>query len=291
MKIRLKVLKNERLTAYGQIVLGCVLAAMAYPMFLVPNAIAPGGLTGLATILNYLFGTPVGTVSLLLNIPLFLIGYRAMGRVFAFRSLIATILFSLLIDLLPFAAVTDDMLLGSLFGGVLMGLGLGLILRGGATTGGSDMVARMVHTRFQHISVGAFLFFIDFCVVLTAGFFIRAESALYAFISIFVGARVIDVVVQGLERQKACYIITAHTDTVKAKLMRELGRGLTVFSARGGFRGEDRPVILCIVGAQELMRLKNVVRQEDERAFVFITDAYEVLGEGFRNLRDRDGQP
>jgi uncharacterized membrane-anchored protein YitT (DUF2179 family) len=291
MKTRPGIFRNERLTAYVQIVLGCALAAMAYPMFLVPNAIAPGGLTGIATILNYLFGTPVGTVSLLLNVPLFLMGYRTMGRVFAFRSLVATILFSLLIDWLPFPAVTDDMLLGSLFGGVLMGLGLGLILRGGATTGGSDMVARMVHTRFQHISVGAFLFFIDFCVVLAAGFFIRVEYALYAFISIFAGSRVIDIVLQGFERQKACYIITARTDTVKAKLMQELGRGLTVFSARGGFRGEDRPVILCIVGAQELMRLKTVVRMEDERAFVFITDAYEVLGEGFRNLRDENSQP
>ncbi len=286
MKIRSSILRNERLTAYVQIVLGCVLAAMAYPMFLVPNAIAPGGLTGVATILYALFGTPVGTVSLLLNVPLFLIGYRSMGRVFAFRSLVATVLFSLLIDWLPLPAVTEDMLLGSLFGGALMGVGLGLILRGGATTGGSDMVARMVHVRFQHISVGAFLFFIDFCVVLAAGFFIRVESALYAFISIFVGARVVDVVVQGFGRQKACYIITARTEIVKEKLMAELGRGLTVIDAHGGFRGEQRPMILCIVSAQEVTRLKTVVRMQDERAFVFITDAYEVLGEGFRDLRE-----
>jgi uncharacterized membrane-anchored protein YitT (DUF2179 family) len=286
MKIRSSILRNERLTAYVQIVLGCALAAMAYPMFLVPNAIAPGGLTGVATILYALFGTPVGTVSLLLNVPLFLIGYRSMGRVFAFRSLVATILFSLLIDWLPMPAVTEDMLLGSLFGGALMGVGLGLILRGGATTGGSDMVARMVHVRFQHISVGAFLFFIDFCVVLAAGFFIRVESALYAFISIFVGARVVDVVVQGFGRQKACYIISARTETVKEKLMAELGRGLTVIDAHGGFRGEQRPMILCIVSAQEVTRLKTVVRMQDERAFVFITDAYEVLGEGFRDLRE-----
>jgi uncharacterized membrane-anchored protein YitT (DUF2179 family) len=291
MKIRSAILRNERLTAYVQIVLGCALAAAAYPMFLVPNAIAPGGLTGLATILNYLFGTPVGTVSLLMNVPLFLLGYRAMGRVFAFRSLVATILFSLLIDWLPLPAVTDDMLLGSLFGGVLMGLGLGLILRGGATTGGSDMVARMVHAKFQHITVGAFLFFIDFCVVLAAGFFIRVEYALYAFISIYVGARVIDVVVQGFGRQKACYIITTRTEAVKEKLMGDLKRGLTIFNAHGGFHGDERPVILCIVSPQEVSRLKTVVRLTDERAFVFITDAYEVLGEGFRNWRDEDGRP
>jgi len=148
-----------------------------------------------------------------------------------------------------------------------------------------------VHTRFQHISVGAFLFFIDFCVVLAAGFFIRVEYALYAFISIFAGARVIDVVVQGFQRQKACYVITARTETVKNRLMNELGRGLTILNARGGFRGEERPVILCIVSAQEVSRLKTVVRLEDERAFVFITEAYEVLGEGFRDWRDAAGQP
>ncbi len=288
MKTISSKLRNERLAAYIQIILGCVLAAMAYPMFLVPNAIAPGGLTGIATIFNVLFGTPVGTMSLLLNVPLFLIGYRSMGHVFAFRSLVATVLFSLLIDWLPLRPVTDDMLLSSLFGGILMGVGLGLILRGGATTGGSDMVARMVHKRFPHISVGAFLFFIDFCVVLAAGFFIRVEFALYAFISIFAGSRVIDLVVEGFDRQKACYIITVHMDEVKNRLLTELGRGLTVIDAHGGFKGEKRPMILCIVSAQEVVRLKSYVRMEDERAFVFITDAYEVLGEGFRDLRETD---
>ena len=286
MKIRSKILANERVTAYVQIALGCVLGAAAYPMFLVPNAIAPGGLTGVATILNALFGTPVGSVSLLLNVPLFIIGYRSMGRVFAFRSLVATVVFSLLIDWLPVPVVTSDTLLGSLFGGALMGVGLGLILRGGATTGGTDMIARMVHTRFPHISVGAFLFFIDFCVVLAAGVLIQLEAALYAFISIYAGTWVIDRVVQGLNRQKACYIITSQTQAVRAQLMSDLGRGLTILEAHGGFQGEERPVILCIVSAQEVIRLKTIVRLADERAFVFITEAYEVLGEGFQDLNE-----
>ena len=279
-------LRHERVLAYVQILLGCVLGAAAYPMFLVPNAIAPGGVTGVATVLNSLFQWPVGTTSLVMNVPLFIIGYQSLGRVFAFRSLVATIVFSLLIDWMPLPMLTHDMLLGSLFGGALMGVGLGLILRGSATTGGSDMIARMVHSRFPHISVGAFLFFIDFCVVLAAGFFITAESALYAFISIYIGSRVIDAVVEGFDRQKACYIITAQTETVKDKLMNELGRGLTIINAKGGFRGDDRPLLLCIVSAQEVARLKSIVRMEDERAFVFITDAHEVLGEGFRDLRE-----
>ena len=286
MRLKAFTLKNERLMAYVQIVLGCVIGATAYPLFLIPNAIAPGGLTGIATILNVMFHTPVGTVSLLMNVPLFIIGYRSMGRVFAFRSLVATVLFSLLIDWMPVSAATDNTLLGALFGGVMMGIGLGLILRGGATTGGTDMIARMVHVRFPHISVGAFLFFIDFCVVLAAGLLIQFESALYAFISIYAGTWVIDRVVQGFDKQKACYIITGDTDIVRQKLMSELGRGLTILSAHGGYRGEDRPVILCIVSAQEVARLKTVVRMQDEKAFVFITDAYEVLGEGFQSLSE-----
>jgi uncharacterized membrane-anchored protein YitT (DUF2179 family) len=134
--------------------------------------------------------------------------------------------------------------------------------------------------------VGAFLFFIDFCVVLAAGFFIKAELALYAFISIYAGTRVIDLVVEGFDRQKACYVITERTDVVKDKLMHDLGRGLTILSARGGFQGAERPVLLCIVSAQEVSRLKTIVRLEDERAFVFITEAHEVLGEGFHDWQD-----
>lgn len=279
-----RILRNERVAAYLQIVVGSFLGALAYPLFLIPNAIAPGGLTGIATILNHLLGTPVGVTSLVLNIPLFLIGYRAMGRVFAWRSLLSTILFSVLIDLLAVPVLTTDPLLASLYGGVLAGAGLGLILRGGATTGGSDMAARMVHSRFPHISVGAFLFFIDFMVVLASGFFIQVEYALYAFISIFASSKVIDLVVQGFSTQKACYVISEQHQPIKQALMSQLDRGVTVISAHGGFSGQDKPILLCILSAQEVARLKIIVRMQDEKAFVFITDAHEVLGEGFAKL-------
>lgn len=279
-----RILRNERVAAYLQIVVGSFLGALAYPLFLIPNAIAPGGLTGIATILNHLLGTPVGMTSLVLNVPLFLVGYRAMGRVFAWRSLVSTILFSLLIDLVAVPALTTDPLLASLYGGVLMGAGLGLILRGGATTGGSDMAARMVHSRFPHISVGAFLFFIDFMVVLASGFFIQVEYALYAFISIFASSKVIDLVVQGFNIQKACYVISEQHQPIKQALMSQLDRGVTVISAHGGFSGQDKPILLCILSAQEVARLKIIVRMQDEKAFVFITDAHEVLGEGFAKL-------
>ena len=286
MKNVQRILKNENVYAYVQIALGSLIGAVAYPMFLVPNHIAPGGLTGLATVLNYLLQVPVGMTSLVLNIPLFIIGYRSMGRVFALRSLIATIIFSVLIDLIPLPALTHEPFLGALFGGVLLGAGLGLILRGGATTGGSDIVARMVHSRFQHISVGAILFFIDCCVVAMAGFFIEVEYALYAFISLYASSKLIDVVMDGLTREKACYVISSQHELVKKELMEQLDRGVTVLTAEGGYSGEKRPVLLCVLSAQEVGRLKAIVRGADERAFVFISDAHEVLGEGFRKLTE-----
>lgn len=280
------ILQNERLSAYLLISLGSLLGALAYPLFLVPNHIAPGGLTGVATVLNFLFQWPVGTVSLLLNVPLFLVGYRSMGRVFALRSLVATVLFSLLIDLMPLPPLTNQPMLGAVFGGVLLGAGIGLILRGGATTGGTDMAARMVHNRFQHISVGAILFFIDCLVVLMAGVTIEAEYALYAFVSIYVSSRVIDAVMMGLTSDKACYVISTQFEAIKQALITELDRGVTVLRAEGGYSGQDRPVLLCVLSAQELGRLKAIVRSVDESAFVFISDAHEVLGEGFRRLAE-----
>ena len=279
-------LKNERVSSYVQIIIGSLIGAIAYPLFLVPNHIAPGGLTGIATVLNYLFHWPVGIVSLLLNVPLFIIGYRAMGRVFAFRSLFATVLFSVLIDLIPMPAMTTDPLLGAVFGGVLLGVGLGFILRGGATTGGTDMAARMVHNRFQHISVGALLFMIDCIVVLMAGVTIEAEYALYAFISIYVSSKVIDMVMMGLTRDKACYVISTQHEQIKQELMTQLERGVTVLHAEGGWSGQSRPILLCVLSAQEVGRLKAIVRTADESAFVFISDAHEVLGEGFRMLAE-----
>ena len=284
--MRKNLLKNEQLASAVQIALGCALGALAYPLFLVPNHIAPGGLTGLATVLNYLFRWPVGTTSLVMNVPLFIIGYRAMGRVFVIRSLVATVLFSVLIDLIPLPPMTEQPLLGAVFGGVLLGAGLGLILRGGATTGGTDMVARMIHNRFQHISVGAFLFLIDCCVVLMAGFFIEAEYALYAFVALYAASKLIDVVMVGLTREKACYIISTQHEQVKREILEKLDRGVTVLHAEGGYSGQERPVLLCVLSAQELGRLKAIVREADEDAFLFISDAHEVLGEGFRKLME-----
>ncbi len=275
---------RDRIMAYVQIVLGCVIGAAAYPTFLIPNNIAPGGITGVATLINHLLGWPVGTVSLALNIPLFLVGYRTMGKIFAFRSLVATVLFSVLIDLLPFRPISEDPLLGTLFGGVILGIGLGLILRGGATTGGTDMIARMVHRRLPFISVGMFLFALDCVVVVAAGFIMGSEKALYALIDIYVCSRVMDTVMIGFSGNKACFIMTPSWSRVTNRIMEELGRGVTHLIARGAYTGTEQPVVLCVTSRQEVTAVKRIVREEDESAFMFITEAHEALGEGFTRL-------
>ncbi len=281
-----RVRRREVLLAYVEIILGSLIGGAAYPLFLSANNIAPGGLTGVAMILNHLFPfLPIGTTSLVLNIPLFLLGYRSSGPIFVLRSLIATVIFSLAIDLLPFRPMTDDPLLASLFGGVLLGIGLGLILRGGATTGGTDMAARMVHKRFQFITVGMFLFALDFIVVVAAGFaFHTPEATLYAMINIAVCSKVIDMVMIGLTANKACFIISSEWEAITARILKEMDRGVTQLKARGGYSMTERPLVLAVISRSELPRIKEIVREEDEKAFVFVTEAFEALGEGFSSL-------
>lgn len=281
------VARREQLMAWVQIVVGCLIGGAAYPMFLEPCNIAPGGLSGVAMILNSFTGWPVGITSLVLNIPLFIVGYNSMGRMFAFRSLVATVLFSLAIDglkLIGTPALTMDPMLGTIFGGVLLGVGLGLILRGGATTGGSDMAARVVHRYLPFLSVGMFVFMIDCLVVVAAAFCFDVMSALYALICIFLCGKVIDAVMLGLSKNKACFVMTEKWEQVNARVLKEMDRGVTLIEARGGYTGSERPMVLCVLPPQEVARLKSIVREEDERAFMFITEAHEALGEGFSKL-------
>ena len=282
----LKTMKKEVFYAYLHIIVGCLIGGMAYPLFLIPCGIAPGGLTGVGIICHHLFSWPVGTVSLVLNIPLFILSYRQMGPVFAFRSLIAMTLFSLSIDLLPFAPMTEDPLLATLFGGILLGVGLGMIMRGGATTGGTDMMARLLHKHISFLSVGALLFAMDFIVIVAAAVFIGANEALYAIIDIYASSKMIDAVLIGLTADKACFIISAAWEKVSERILTEMNRGATQLKARGAWSKEERPVVMSVVSRNELSTIKKIVQEEDESAFMFVTEAYEALGEGFSSFRD-----
>lgn len=252
--------KNEKVSSWSQILLGCVIGAVSYPLLLTPCSIAPGGLTGVATIFNYVFYWPVGVVSLAMNVPLFLIGWRAMGKGFVLRTLMATVLFSLLIDILPLPALTDNPLLASVFGGLLLGIGLGFILRGGATTGGTDMIARMVHRHIPFLTVGILLLMCDACVILAAAFTMGAELAMYSLISIFVSSKTIDLIMTGVNFSEACYIITDTPEKITERIIRDLNRGVTMLKGRGGFTGREHDILLTVISSREVPRLKRVVR-------------------------------
>lgn len=278
--------KNKTIFSYLQIMIGCILGGAAYPLFLTPGNIAPGGLTGIAMVINYLFHWPVGTVTLILNVPLFIFGWKFMGKRFVLRTLIATVLFSLLIDLLPLKPLTADPLLSAVFGGVLLGIGLGLILRGEATTGGTDMLARMIHRSVPAISTGMFLMALDCAVVVVAAVAIGVTQALYAIICIYISSKVIDAVMIGFSGNKACFIISNKNETILNRILTELERGVTLLSAKGGYTGEERPTLLCVVSRMEVTAVKNVVREEDENAFMIVVDAHEAIGDGFSGYQD-----
>lgn len=275
---------SKNIRQYVMILLGCLIGAASYPLFLEPNFIAPGGLTGVTTILNYYFGWPIGLTSLLLNLPLMVIGWRMIGARFIVRTVLATLLFSALIDLMKFKPLIDDPMLASLFGGVLLGFGLALIIRGSATTGGTDLLARIVHRHQRAISIGAFLFAFDLFVILLAWIFLSAQHAMYAIICVFVSAKVLDQVLTGFDTGKACYIVSQKYERIEKRLILEMERGVTRLEAVGAYSGQDIKILLCVVGRFEAVKVKTIVHEEDATAFMFITDTYETLGEGFTNL-------
>jgi len=251
--------------------------------FLIPNKIAAGGLSGIGIVLFHLFGFPVGVTVLILNIPLFLISWKMLGTSFGLKSLFATAGFALLIDGTAFLPVlTDDLILAVLFGGILVGLGLGLILRQNATTGGTDLAAKILHKLIPFLSIGQILLIIDAMVVLAAAVvFNQYELALYASISIFITSRMIDYVVVGVNYTKAAYIISLQTGRISARILKELNRGVTELKGRGMFTGMDRPVLMCVLRSRDIPHMKAIVQEEDPQAFIFISDVREVLGEGF----------
>jgi uncharacterized membrane-anchored protein YitT (DUF2179 family) len=268
------------------VTLGVLLTALGLDAFLIPNKIAAGGVSGIATVLHYLLHVPVGAAMLALNVPLFIMGVYRLGLRFGFRSLYGTISLSFFIDALaPFVPVpTHDPLLSSVFGGVLVGLGLGLVFKFRGTTGGTDLAAAVLRT-YTGANVGQLLFVVDALVVLAAGFAFQSwELAMYAFITIFVTAWLIDLVQEGFSYAKALFIISEHSEGIARAVLHEMDRGATVLSGKGAFSGADRDVLLVVVNRSEVSRLKDLIHNIDSRAFVILTDAHEVLGEGFKPL-------
>lgn len=267
---------------WSRILAGLMLGAMAYQLFLIPNEIAPGGFTGVGQILNTLFGWNVGFVALVLNVPLFALSMRSMGWRFGIRSLLASFAFSMLIDYLPFGALTHDKMLAAIFGGVVAGVGFGLIMLGDATTGGSDMLGMLIHRKIKVIKVSSLVFSVDALVIVAAGIVYDVQEALLALVSTYIMARVLDRVLEGPNMAKAYFIISRKADEIAGAVMKDMGRGVTSLAGRGMYTGEDRSVLLCVINRRETLRLRTLVSGIDPCAFMIATDVREALGEGFQ---------
>ncbi|MDD4495492.1 MAG: YitT family protein [Eubacteriales bacterium] len=293
-----KVLRSWK--DYIWIFLGCALTALAINIFLVPYRIAPGGVTGIATVIYYAINKviPVGIIMLLLNLPLFLSGYKYIGRRFFVRTFFATIVLSLIVDLgkpltdsfvQNYLTVTEftsdpDILLYSIFGGGLMGVGLGLVFKFGATTGGTDLAARVVKHFAPSHTMGQLIMMIDsFVVVVAAIFFKSFQLGLYAIVALFVSAKVVDAILEGINFAKALFIISDKSEEIAKRIMAEMDRGVTGLKGTGMYTGMERQVLFCVVQRGQLQHLKRIVKSIDKDAFLILTDAREVLGEGFGN--------
>lgn len=278
---------STHIRQYGAIALGIFLGAIALNMFLIPNRIAAGGLSGLATILYHVAGWHVGVVMLAVNIPLLLYGLRLFGRGYILRTIYGAGLFSLLIDMTaPYIPVmTQDVMLASLYGGVLAGIGNGIVFRFRCTTAGTAMVAAILQKKCG-ISVGQALLIADGIVVILAGIvFASAELALYAAISIFITSKVVDLIQEGRLASKAFLIVTDEKERLAAEIGQQIERGVTIVEARGGYSGLDKGLLLCVVTTEQVSQLKELIELYDSEAFVIVTDAYEVLGKGFADIR------
>lgn len=269
---------------YALIVLGTFLAALSLPQFFLPYDIAPGGISGISTVLASVLPLSVGTLSFMLNVPLFLFGWRTVGLRFAVRSFIAMSLMSLFIDLVPVRDVAGNAMLAAVFGGVLLGVGLGLVVRAGATTGGTDMAAKMIHNRIGFLSIATILFLIDGMVVAVAGLVFGMQAALWALISLFVSSRAMDTVIKGFNTAMQFMIISEDSEKIVRRIHTEIDRGCTRLMAEGTYSGLPVGTLLCVVSRTEAPRLKKLVAEVDPLAFVTVCDVHEVLGEGFTGM-------
>lgn len=264
------------------ILFGLLCCSAAYNLYLIPNNIAAGGFTGIGQLINSYFSwISVGMVNAVLNVPLFLLSMRTLGLRFGIRSLLAMLGLSLFIDLIPFPVATNDMLLATVFGGVLGGVGFGLILRGSATTGGSDMLASLIHRHFPAIRVSVGIFAVDGLVILASAFVFDQTAAMYALICTFLMNLMVDIVLEGPNGAHSYFIISDHSEAIAKRIMDEMERGVTAVPAKGMYSGLDKQLLLCVVNRFEAMQLRRIVFSIDSKAFVIANKAHEVLGEGF----------
>ncbi|ARI79142.1 hypothetical protein HM131_06645 [Halobacillus mangrovi] len=272
----------KHIIEYGLVILGSFFVALAFNVFLLPNNIASGGVAGISTITKGVFGWEPGIVQWVLNIPLFITGVLILGKNFGIKSFVGTLVLPMFVLLTSdLDAATPDPLLGAIFGGMGVGLGLGIVFRGRASTGGIDLAAQVLH-KFTHLPLGISVAMLDGLIVLTSAVVFSLEEGLYALIGLFATSRTIDFVQVGFNTSKNVMIITECVDDVRDAIFEEIDRGVTVLSGAGGYTDRERRVVMCVVQQNEFIKLTQTVKMVDPGAFVVAMNATEVLGEGFK---------
>jgi len=288
----LKNIKLDKMTIrdYVLILLGSILQAGSLRVFLIPAKLASGGVSGLSQIINNFTGWPIGVMVLIGNIPLFILGWRFLGGPrFAARTAFAILSFSILVDIplpfLPQEGITGDIVLNSLYGGVVSGVGFGLVYRGRGTSGGSDILARILSS-WRGIPVSQSYLMTDAMIIFLAGISFSWENALYALVMLYVSGIAAESISQGSNILRTGLVITGRPEPIIEEIFNRLRRGVTVMNAKGGYSGEDKSILLCVVTRAEIPHLKDLTKEIDPKAFLIIGQAHEVRGEGFLPFGD-----
>lgn len=286
---------------YGLILIGSLIQAFSLQVFFVPANLASGGVSGISQLINHFTGWPIGMMVFLGNIPLFVLGWRFLGgRQFTLRTAFTVVTYSLFTDLIlqtalfsPNGAATQliqdlqgDIFLNSLYGAIVSGIGYGLVYRARGTSGGSDILARILH-HYRGVSMTQSYLIVDTVVILGAGFIFGWKAALYAMIALYVSGLVAETTLEGGGTVRTAMIVTSKPEAVSNRILDELERGVTVLEGTGAYTGTERPVLYCVILRAEVATLKAIVQEADPRAFMVIGVAHEALGEGFRPLKSQ----
>lgn len=267
---------------YFFLMIGAILASIGLEIFLVPNNIIDGGIIGISIISSYVTKLPLGFFIFILNLPFLLIGYKQIGKTFVISTIFSITILSIGVSILhPIPGITKDVLLAAVFGGIILGIGVGLIIRYGGSLDGTEIVAIILDKRTA-FSIGEIVMFFNIFILSSAGWFFGWDKAMYSLIAYFIAFKVIDITVEGLEESKEIMIVSEKPEEIAEVLMARLGRGVTFLNGKGGYSGEEKNVLYSVVTRLEIAKLKAIIDEIDEEAFVTISDVHEVMGGRFK---------
>lgn len=280
----------KRVKSYGMITAAALIYAVAIALFLDPNNIAPGGITGVAILINRFIQIPVGTINMLLNVPIVLLGLWKFGWRFICSTLYALALITIFINMLtPFGAVTDELLIAAVLGGALVAVALAIVFKAGATTGGADIIIKIIRAKWKHIKTNILFLAFDSAVILASWIvFQDMVVAFYAGVAVIVSSKMMDFVLYGPDEAKLIYIISDHYENMKQKIMVDLDLTATIISARGAYSNAPKEILMIVTRKQIEPKIEEIVKEEDRNAFMIVSSASEIFGEGYKDImRDK----